>query len=81
MKTVLFTEHDFKKTPTGFVYITTCIDAENRKFTIEALQADNTYKEVTVLTKAKNNIFEIHKPPFDGRILYYNTPENKDNNL
>lgn len=70
METVLFTEKDFKETLTGFVFIMKCKNADNRKFGIEALQPDGSYEEINVVTKAKNDTFEIHEQPFEGRVIY-----------
>lgn len=70
MDTVLFKTEDFKETLTGFVFTIKCDDAENRKFGIEALKPDGSYEEITVLTKAQGDTFEIHEKPFDGRIIY-----------
>ncbi|RRA96506.1 hypothetical protein [Paenimyroides viscosum] len=70
MNTVTFTEQDFKETLTGFVFTMQCNGAENRKFGVEALQPDGSYEEINVVTKAKNDIFEIHEQPFVGRVLY-----------
>lgn len=68
MNTVKFTEQDFKETLTGFVFTINCDDAENKKFGVEALQPDGSYEEINVVTKAKNDTFEIHEQPFDGKI-------------
>lgn len=70
MKTVLFKEEDFKENTTGFAYTMRCENAENLKFIIEALQPNGFYEEIMVVTKAKDNIFEIHEQPFEGRIIY-----------
>ncbi|MEG1026528.1 MAG: hypothetical protein RSF34_18795 [Flavobacterium sp.] len=70
METVFFKEQDFKETLTGFVFTMKCDDAENKKFGIEALQPDGSYEEIIVLTTAKNDTFEIHEQPFEGRVLY-----------
>jgi len=70
MNTVTFTEQDFKETLTGFVFTMQCKDAENRKFGVEAIQPDGSYEEISVVTKAKNDTFEIHEQPFVGRVLY-----------
>lgn len=70
MNTVTFTEQDFNETLTGFVFTMKCEDAENKKFCVEALQPDGSYEEINVVTKAKNDTFEIHEQPFDGRLIY-----------
>lgn len=70
MNTVKFTEQDFNETLTGFVFTMKCEDAENKKFGVEALQPDGSYEEINVVTKAKNDSFEIHEQPFVGRVIY-----------
>lgn len=69
MNTVTFTEHDFKETLNGFVFIMKYNDAESKKFGVEALQPDGFYLEINVVTKAKDDTFEIHEQPFIGKVI------------
>lgn len=72
MNTIKFTTDDFKETFDGFTFKAECEGAEERKFAVEALQADGSYQEAPVIITAKGNTVEIHVNtiPFDGRIIY-----------
>lgn len=71
MKTISFTTKDFKQTEKGFVFTSTCEDAENKKYAVEGLQPDGSYQEVQVVMTSKGDRIEItEEQPFNGRIIY-----------
>lgn len=72
MNIITFTTEDFKETFDGFTFKAECEVSEERKFAVEALQADGSYKEAPVIITAKGDKVEIHinTIPFDGRIIY-----------
>lgn len=72
MNSIKFNTEDFNETFDGFIFKAECKGAEDRKFAVEALQADGSYLEAPVIITAKNNTVEIHVNtiPFDGRIIY-----------
>lgn len=70
METLVFKEHDFKETFTGFVFRMKCENAQHQKFRIEALPSHVIFEEINVVTKAKDDTFEIHRQPFDGRVIF-----------
>ena len=72
MNIIKFTTNDFKETFDGFIFTAECEGAEERKFAVEALQADGSYLEAPVIITAKEHTVEIHVNtiPFEGRIIY-----------
>lgn len=51
MNTIKFTTDDFKETFDGFTFKAECEGAEERKFAVEALQADGSYQKTPVTEK------------------------------